>query len=201
MIIKVVGQDPSMNNWALVAATIDLSNECAITITDMFVSQNERKKDKSARKVVRRNSLDIERAADLSKDINAFLDKHKPNFTMVEVPHGAQSAGAMKSYGMCIALLGAMKGRCSMIQLTEGECKLHTVGKRKATKAEAIEWAMTRFPDAPWKMRTLKGEKVSVDSYNEHLADACAAIETGMYTDQFIAAVEMIQSMTAQKAG
>lgn len=194
MKIRVVAQDPSMNNWGLVAANIDLEKECEIKILDMLVITNI-KKDIKTNKSVRRSVLDLERTRDLNTAIAAFIEEHKPHFTMVETPHGSQSASAMKGYGICLGILGAI--RVPMIALTEQECKIHALGRKSVTKQEMIGWAMSRFPNAKWKMRKSKGELVSVDGYNEHLADACAALEAGMYTDQFINAVEMAKTMSA----
>ena len=194
MKIRVVGQDPSMNNWGLVAADIDLSKECEITLVAMTVIRNV-KKDMKQTKQVRRSSLDLERTRDLHAGVLEFFNTHKPKFTMVEVPHGSQSASAMKGYGICLGILGCIT--TPMIALTEGECKTHALGKKSATKNEMINWAMEKFPHSDWKMRKSKGELVGVDGYNEHIADACGALETGMFSDQFINAVEMAKLLTA----
>lgn len=194
MIVKVVGQDPSMNNWGLVAGEIDLANNWSVRVTDMLVVQNLKKNIKE-NKTVRRSTLDLERTRDLSRRVNEFITRHSPKFTMIEVPHGSQSASAMKGYGICLGVLGSI--RTPMIQLTETECKLNAVQKRTATKAEMISWAMDLHPTAPWKMRKSKGQVVSVDGYNEHLADAIGAIHAGMLSDQFINAVEMAGALSA----
>lgn len=194
MKIRVVGQDPSMNNWGLFAADIDLDGDCKVIPIELKVVTNL-KKDIKGNKTVRRSVLDLERTRDLHRAVHAFIAKHKPSFTMIEVPHGSQSATAMKAYGICLGILGSQT--VPMIQLTEQECKLHALGKKSGTKAEAIDYAMSRYPDAGWKMRKSKGQFVSVDGYNEHAADALIALEAGMYTDQFINAVAMATAMSA----
>lgn len=192
MKVRVVGQDPSMNNWGLVAADVDFDNDCKIEVVEMLVVTNLKKNIKQ-NKTVRRSTLDLERTRDLSKEVQGFIAKHEPKFTMIEVPHGSQNATSMKGYGICLGILGSI--RVPMIQLTEGECKIHAVNKKSASKAEMIDWAMSHYPDAGWKMRKSKGEMVSVDGYNEHLADALAALEAGLYTDQFINTMEMAIAM------
>jgi hypothetical protein len=190
MKIKVIGQDPSMNNWGLVAATVDLDRECAIEILDMQVIIKP-KDEKLTKKQVRKSHIDLVRARALHTSVQGFITNYAPHFTMIEVPHGSQSATAMKAYGICLGILGSVK--TPMIELTEQECKLHAHNRKSATKAESIEYAMSRYPNAPWKYRTLKGRKVSVDGYNEHIADAVIAIEAGLYTDQFINAAAFAQ--------
>jgi len=182
MRIKVVGQDPSMNNWGLAAAYVDLET-FEIDVIEIEVIVNL-KKDISTNKNVRRNSLDIERTKDLNRGIQAFLNKHDPVCTMIEVPHGAQSFSSGKGMGICLGLLGAQS--FNMIQLSERECKISAIGKNKGTKKEVIEWAMGNHPNANWKMKKSNGVLVSTDGYNEHAADAVAAINAGLLTDQFM---------------
>lgn len=191
MIIRLVAQDPSMNNWGLVAATVNVLTE-EIKIQEMLTVVNL-KSDVSTKKTVRKSTIDLTRSRQISKAIHAFLEKHQPSFTMAEVPHGSQSASAMKGYGMCLGILGSI--RTPMIQLSEQECKINAVGKKSASKSEMIEWAMKLHPEADWKMRKSKGELVSVDGYNEHIADAIGALYAGLNTDQFLNAIEMAQVM------
>lgn len=191
MIIRVIAQDPSMNNWGLVAATVNVvTNE--IVIQDMKTLTNL-KSDLSTKKTVRKSTQDLTRARQINTQLKAFFDTHDPNFTMVEVPHGSQSASAMKGYGICLGILGSIT--TPLIQLSEQECKINAVGKKSATKKEMIDWAMALHPEAPWKMRKSKGVLVSVDGYNEHIADAIGALYAGLLTDQFLQAVEMATAM------
>jgi len=190
MKIKLLGQDPSMLNWGLAAASFDtVSYE--LELLELFVVQKLNKGDENAKRS-RKSFLDLDRSRDLHTGINAFLAKHDFKFTMVEVPHGSQSASAMKGYGICLGILGAMK--VPMIQLSERECKINALGKPSATKIEMINWAMGRHPDANWKMRKSKGELVSVDGYNEHAADAVGALEAGIMSEQFNQAMSIITS-------
>lgn len=193
MKIRAVGQDPSMNNWGLVAADVDLDNDCKIEIIDMTVITNVKKK-LEGRKLVRKTSLDYERVRDLHGGIVEFFDKHKPKITMAEVPSGGKNANALKSAHTCVAILGCIP--IPLINLTQHECKIHAFNNRSASKHQSIEWAMTRFPNANWKMRKQKGELVSVDGYNEHVADACIALETGLYSDEFIKIAEMAKMLS-----
>lgn len=189
--VTIVAQDPSFRNWGLIAATLDLSKpDFDINISEMLVVDKSQTDD-SKKKQVRKNSQDLERAQVIHNAVDSFLERHNPTMTFVEVPHGSQSAASMKGYGVCIGILGGMK--TPMVQLSESECKIAAVGKRIATKKEMISWAMDKHPAAPWKMKKLKGEMVSVDGYNEHLADACAALEAGLVSNQFINALAFLK--------
>jgi len=192
MIIRIIAQDPSMNNWGLVSATVDIVTD-KVVIHAMKVCVNL-KEDKQTKKTVRKSTQDLTRSRKLSADIKEYFDEFEPNFTFVEVPHGSQSASAMKGYGMCIGVLGGIT--TPMVQLSEQECKINAVGKKSATKKEMIEWAMSLHPEAPWKVRNSKGEVVSVDGYNEHLADAVGALYAGLSTDQFLQAVEVARTFS-----
>jgi len=88
----------------------------------------------------------------------------------------------MASYGVCIGILASMKK--PLIQVTPNEVKLAAVGKKTATKEQMIEWAINKYPTAPWLTRKFKGQITHVKS-NEHLADATAAIHAGVKTDEF----------------
>lgn len=104
----------------------------------------------------------------------------------VEVPHGSQSSAAMKSYGMCIGLLGAVKGIGKrFFELSEREVKKATVGNHNATKSEMIAWAMKEHPELDWPMKTEKGVQSVVEGKAEHMADAVAAIHAGLQSEQF----------------
>lgn len=194
MKFRIVGMDPSMLNWGMVAAQVEFDAIGAfdIKITDMTVSQKE-EADKTTKRQVRKNSLDIARAAELHGAVNAFVKTHQPSFVMVEVPHGSKSASGMKSYGMCVGVLGSID--VPLVEVTEAENKLASVGKKGASKKEMIAWAMAQHPEAPWKMQKKKGELISVDGYNEHLADAIGAIYAGIYSPLFQATIQMTRSM------
>jgi hypothetical protein len=190
MKIKILGQDPSMLNWGLVAASFDTATY-ELELLEILVVQKLNKGDEHSKRS-RKSFLDLDRSRDLHTGINAFLAKHDFKFTMVEVPHGSQSASSMKGYGICLGILGAMT--IPMVQLSERECKINAIGKPSATKKEMIDWAMNRHPDVNWKMRNSKGKPVSVDGYNEHASDAVGALEAGIMSDQFNQAMSILSS-------
>lgn len=186
-ILKIVGFDPSLRNWGVAHATLNIqTNEYVITDLLLISSEDE------AGKFVRKNSDDLRRAKTLHEGMIRACQG--ASFAIAEVPHGSQSARAMASYGMCVGVLAACP--IPLIQVSANEVKLAVTGKKTATKNEMIEWAMNKHPAAPWLMRKLKGQLQPIGD-NEHLADACAAIEAGIRTQQFQQATAMYRAMVA----
>lgn len=178
--MKIVGLDPSLSNLGIAMAVLDLDT-MTFEVEDLRVVQTEPEKDKKVRKVVRKNSEDIERAKLLHK---GALDATKDVWmAFVEVPVGSQSSRAMASYGICIGILAAVSAVLPMVQVTPNEVKLAGCGIRTATKDEMIEAMVAKYPNAPWPRVKSTGKIVA--SKAEHMADALAAIEAGMATDEF----------------
>ena len=185
--IKIVGIDPALRNFGFAQATLDV-HTLEYTIDNLILVESEGE----AGKVVRKNSDDLRRASALYGGL--LLATTGATLAIAEVPVGSQSARAMASYGICVGVLAACP--VPLIQVTPSEVKLAAVGHKQAAKEEMIEWAMAKHPAANWLMRKVKGALVpKLD--NEHLADACAAIEAGLRTDQFKQAIAMYRSMAA----
>jgi hypothetical protein len=191
--IKVVGLDPSLSNFGVAQATIDLDT-MAVTITNLRLISTEVEKDKKVRKQVRQNSQDLDRAQILHKGLQEVCDGHW--LAIAEVPVGSQSARAMASYGVCIGVLASCP--LPLIQVTPGEVKMAGAGVKTATKDEMIEWAMKKHPDANWLTMRRGGVMVPIGK-NEHLADAVAAIYAGIETDQFQQMIAMIKGSPIMK--
>ena len=172
MKIKVLGMDPSLSNWGFASGYLDLDT---LKVSELKLNLVETSPSKL--KKVRKNSDDMERA----KLLYAGIQEHSKDVAMsfVEVPHGSQSARAMASYGACIGLLTSTQSH-SMIQLSERQLKMATLGSASGTKEEAIEWATTKHPEANWLTKSGK-----ILKKNEHLADAVAAIYAGPPSGDF----------------
>lgn len=213
-ILKVVGLDPSMSNFGIVKADLDVDS-LAFTITDVILLETEPEKDKKVRKVVRKNSEDLDRARILYNGLQEHAKGAWIGFA--EIPVGSQSSRAMASYGMCLGVLASCP--IPLIQVTPTEVKVAGAGTKTATKEEMIEWAVAKHPEAGWlrQMRSSPGrvkmdkktgkpvleggQQVIVGAYkkgdptgdNEHLADATAAIYAGLATDQFLQVLAMLK--------
>lgn len=173
--LTILGSDPSFSNWGMVKAIFQPSTGL-ISINWMDVARPIKPKGKT----VRQNSLDLDRAKQLSK---AFIEASRGvDLIAVEVPHGSQSARAMASYGVCVGILGCMLNtQIPIIQVNAIETRKVITGRKDATKEQAIAWAMSKHPEAPWPMH----HGAVNTSLAEHMADAIAAIYAAMDTETF----------------
>jgi Holliday junction resolvasome RuvABC endonuclease subunit len=184
-IVKVLGIDPSFANMGFARGAIDIDT-MEISIENLLLLKTESQADKD----VRKSSDDLRRAKELH---SALMQQSKDcALIMAEIPHGSQSARASWALGISVGVLAACP--VPIIQLTALQVKMATVGRKQASKAEMIEWAVTKYPSAPWAIR--KG--VPIQS-NEHLADACAVIHAGIEHDQFKQLLALLRVSTAPK--
>ena len=177
--LRVVGFDPSLNNWGVASGILD-TKIMDLTITDLGLIQPVLPSGKQ----VRQNSKDLEAAQQLAT--GALEAAKESQAIFVEVPVGSQSARAMASYGICCGVLGALRALDKpFFELTPTEVKVGTVGKKTATKAEMIDWAIHEFPEAPWPTYQRNGQAIVTETKAEHMADACATIVTGINSSMF----------------
>jgi Holliday junction resolvasome RuvABC endonuclease subunit len=182
--IPVLGMDPSLRNWGLASAELDL--ETGVLSTPVL-SLIETKPVKG--KQVRQNSKDLHSAQQLAERAFAEARKHKAVF--VEVPHGSQSANAMKGYGICIGLLAAMRAEgIPFVEVSATEVKFCFTGDKEASKMQMIGRAMVLYPQANFPMNRGK-----VADKAEHVADAIAAIHAGVKTPFFQNLMRMFKSI------
>ena len=187
--LKVVGQDPSLNNWGLAIGTYELETG-NILISRLGITNPALPKGKQ----VRQNSRDLEAGYQLYQGAMAAAEGAHAVF--VEVPVGSQSARAMASYGICVGVLGALRAKgIPFFEVTPTEVKLAGAGKKTASKTEMIQWAMSQHPDAGWPTYKEHGQVLVSEAKAEHMADAVAAIHAGIASNAF---KQMLAMMAAQ---
>lgn len=175
--IKVIGFDPSLRNWGIAQGIL---TESGLTIVELGLINPALPTGKQ----VRQNSLDLEAAKQLCK--GALEAASGAQAIFVEVPVGSQSARAMASYGICVGILGALRASgIPFFEVTPNEVKMVSVGKKTATKAQMIAWAMASHPEAAWPMYRQHGVNCVSEAKAEHMADAVAAIHAGIACDTF----------------
>jgi hypothetical protein len=180
MQIPVVGMDPSLRNWGLAEALLDLETGELSTPNLSLIQTGDEPKGKQ----VRQNSIDIMSAETLMTGVYPVAQKAKVIF--VETPVGSQSAPAMKGYGVCVGLIGALRSLgIPVVEVYEAESKTLFAGKRTATKDQMIAKALELYPDANWPRYKEKGQMVISAAKAEHMADAIAAIHSGVRTPLF----------------
>jgi hypothetical protein len=179
MIIKAIGIDAAFANMGF--ATVDIwleakgpRVECQ-NLTLVSTSGQDRK-------VVRKSSDELRRA----KELHTALIRHcvGAQFAFVEVPSGSQSASAARSLGIAVGVLAACP--IPIIEVSPMEVKRAVVAnpKIKVPKAYIIDWAVKRWPQAPWLRANGRVDgRIILD--NEHLADALATVMAGIATPEF----------------
>lgn len=177
--INVVGLDPSLRNWGIAVGTYDIG-AAKLIIKRLDVINPVLPTGKQ----VRQNSLDLESAHQLYKGAAAVLEDAHAVF--VEVPVGSQSARAMASYGICVGVLGAIRGiGTPFFEVTPTEVKLAGHGTKTATKEQMISWAVNKHPEANWPTYKQQGKNCISEAKAEHQADAIGAIYAGLASNTF----------------
>lgn len=177
--LKILGCDPSFSNWGMAKALYHPETGI-IKVQELITIKPDIQKAKS----IRQNSVDLERAKQISK---GMIDAIRwADVVTVEVPHGSQSARSMCSYGACIGILGCMANTSiPLIQVNAVETRKVITGRKDASKAQAIAWAIAKHPEARWPSRTVKGVSEVIAGKAEHMADAIISIYAALDTDMF----------------
>lgn len=193
MKMKVIGIDPALANIGLALAVVDLDS-FNWHIEDIVLIQTQKGDNL---KVVRQNSDDLRRARELHMGIHTTAKRWGVGLAIGEVPVGAQDARAAFSFGVATGLLAGLP--VPMIEVQPGEVQKNVLGYRGKDKEAIIAWATGKWPDLPWKKRMFKGN-LRLVADNEHMADACAIIDTGLKTQQFLQTAQMMKAAMASAA-
>lgn len=177
--MKIMGFDPSMNNWGVVAGFYDPGTAKVKAVESIVIQPNKLLEKK---KTVRKNVQDIDHALMLGQRITYVLSVWKPQALFIEVPVGSQNARAMCSYGMCIGLTALIKELgYPFFTVTPTEVKLAMGQSKSASKQDMIDAAVNLHPDLNWPR---KGSAI-IKSQAEHIADAVGAMYAGVGLTDF----------------
>lgn len=185
--IKVVGFDPSMSNFGIAMCRVDIDT-LDVDVDELHLIKTE-PQDK---KTVIKTSDDLRRARVLVEEMHRLCKGHA--FAISEIPLGnaAMYNNAILSAGIVTGVLASCP--IPIIQVNPFDVKIAAVNHRQAAKEEMIEAAMARWPNANWRMRTLKGKQKPITE-NEHLADACFSVVAGTKMQEFKQAVALMKAM------
>ena len=189
--IRVCGIDPSMRNWGMAVADLDLRSGLLDVPTLSIIQPRDEKS-----KQVRKNSKDLALAKQLFE--GAYNTAKSCKVVFVEVPVGSQSARAMASYGVCVGVLGSLAGLgITIIEVSPEENKKALTGIKYATKEAMISAAMAEYPTANWPRQERNGatfKKGDLKAEAEHVADAIGAIHAGCATPTFETLLKLLRS-------
>lgn len=186
-LIRIAGLDGSKTNFGI--AIMDLDTESMdLSVVDLILVKTEKSKNKQ----VRASSDNLARSQAITEILFPALKGSVSAF--IEVPSGGQSYDAVLGFGIVIGIYASLP--ITTIEVSPAETKKAAVGTRTASKEEMIEWAVGKFPDAPWRMTKRKGVMVPVKD-NEHLADAVAIVHAGIRTPAFRQTIAMLNAQAA----
>lgn len=186
MKLNVLGLDPSFANFGVAICSVDIMT-LEVDVLELHLIETERDDCKQ----VRRTSDDLARARVIVAKLTEL--SRKASMAMSECTFFSKSANAAKASGICIGVLAGLD--IPLIQVKQDESKMLATGKKDASKAEMILWAVKQHPAAPWLYKNTKnGPQLKKD--NEHLADAVAAVHVGVRTQQFKEAVALYKGLT-----
>ena len=189
--IRVCGFDPSMRNWGMAVADLDLRSGLLDVPTLSIIQPRDEKS-----KQVRKNSKDLALAKQLFE--GAYDTAKSCKVVFVEVPVGSQSARAMASYGVCVGVLGSLAGLgITIIEVSPEENKKALTGIKHASKEAMISAAMAEYPTANWPRQERNGatfKKGDLKAEAEHVADAIGAIHAGCATPMFQSLLKLLRS-------
>lgn len=183
--IRIAGVDPSLTHTGLAKGVLDLDTG-NMNITKVLIAKTAPENGKT----VRKNSDDLRRCSIVTKLL--YEELADCDIVFGEIPTGAQSARAAFAFGMVIGIVAGVTTspafKPAFIQVLPHQVKSAIPGGTKNTsKEEIVEWAITNWPDVGWPAR--KGgayEVPGIGSFTadaEHMADAAAAINAGLLTD------------------
>lgn len=184
--INAVGIDMAFANMGLARVKIEATPASVRIRCDEIHLVSTKSQD---RKEVRKSSDDLRRARELLARLESFCIGQQVAFA--EVPSGSQNAAAARLLGVAVGVLASCP--IPVIEVSQLEVKMASVGKKKATKEEMIAWAVELYPEAPW-LRDKKGKLLNA---NEHLADALATVEAGVRTEEFRRLISLVSAQSA----
>lgn len=186
--IKIVAFDPALSNMGIALMNYDIETG-KLALERLKLVQTEPTKHKQ----VRKSSDDYFRARTLFEEM--VLACQGRALAIAEIPTGTQSSRGAMSNGISIGVMAGCP--IKLIEVNYSEVKMAAIGKKTATKAEMIDWAMEKYPHPDWLIRKVKGQMTPIAD-NEHLADACAIAEAGIKTPEFLSAVSMVRSLSGK---
>ncbi|WP_432481697.1 crossover junction endodeoxyribonuclease RuvC [Moraxella sp. ZY200743] len=167
----VIGFDPSLRNWGYCIASFNPETKTLFIKEGGVINSNPKTQPYQ-------NLEDLASATQLYDGLYKLNQTHKPKYFIAELPVGSQSARAMVSYGVCIALSSVVAyqdgvNTIPLLAVTPQEVK-RTVGQLDASKEQVINWVVNTYPEVcAWLNKYPKGKQ-------EHICDAIAATHTAL---------------------
>ena len=186
--LKVVGFDPSLRNWGIAVGSVPVDTGI-MTVEDLRTIHTFQQPKGGQ---VRASTWDIQTAYTLFEGV--YEVAKDADIICVEVPTGAQNNKGATGHGICLGILGSLFSNKLILVTPQSVKKI--IGNKDATKAESVDLAVQKHPEAPWPMH--RG-KVSVTKA-EHCADAVHAIYAGAQTKEFRQLIQDFKNASTNQA-
>lgn len=190
--VRLVGFDPSYTHWGMVSVDIDQVTGRMVRVVEMQVVKtaplSTKKRTVKGKVEIRKTSDHMRRASELVSEARSFIARNDPLAIISEVSASPQSAAASFSFGVCLGILAGID--VPLVQVSQTEVKMASVGRKDAEKSDVTAWAVKRFPEADWK-RGKRPNKLGVRASDglflipdcEHMADGLSIVEAGLLTE------------------
>lgn len=189
----ILGIDPGLRSTGFAAAEIDKNSGEIVRVLQVGTIQTE---PQTGRKV-RKTSDHLRRAREQANAIQSVIDRHNVSVIAFELSTVTPYTHPTFSFGVMTGIVAAL-GR-PIIQVLPQEVKFAACRNTRATKRDVIVWALakTEGDNLSWPTSaranslglSYLGRNVTIAA--EHPADALAAIEAALATEEFRLAARM----------
>jgi len=191
--LMVLGVDPGLALTGFAIAEVNVQTGTIAKVREVGVLKTE----KNPHRIVRKTSDDLARARLQADRLRALMDKHHIDVIACEMATTTPYTLPTFSFGVMIGIVAALAK--PVIEVLPSEVKIAATGTRNATKQEIIHWAvkLTSRQRLDWPTSNRRNQLgllyqgSSVTLAAEHPADALAAIQAALLTEQFRLACAM----------
>lgn len=212
--ISIVGVDPSTSHFGMVYGWYEINSQEFIPLYYTVLEPPDGLYDEfppKGKNSKRKSIVEFEQTCALSQLIKDFFIRHRPQVIITEVPSGAKGMFATsKLYTAMGMFCGCFTYPSStqnwkIIGVTPQEVKSAATDglDNYASKFQVMKWAFQNYPCVGWRHEPKEFEKAGkVDAYlvcreaedfNEHMADALAAVKAGVNTRAFKAWLKAVK--------
>ena len=164
----ILTNDPSITGWGYAVISQSQNNQEVIKTAGCIRTAPEHQK-----KRIRKSDDLSRRISEINTNLITTITTFKVDYIVTEMPHGSQSASAMKMLGVVSGMLQTMSD-CLDIPIeyySEQDAKKFLLGKKSATKEDTIQ-AIDELYEVPWGKQLYK---------NEAIADALAVYHVAQH--------------------
>ena len=212
--VSIIGVDPSTSHFGMVYGWYEVNSQEFIPLHYTVLEPPAGLYDEfppKGKNSQRKSIVEFEQICALSQLIKDFFIHHRPQVVISEVPSGAKG---MFATGKLHAAMGMVCGcftfpssvqNWKIIGVTPQEVKsAATEGlDNYASKFQMMKWAFQNYPCVDWKHAQKEFEKIGkieaylvnreAEDFNEHMADALAAVKAGVNTRAFKAWLKAVK--------